>query len=217
MNHNELTSFQVPRDSAHGGGPRLSVDVCKESSNQAYVGRDQGKPSNYALARNTDSMERNKAAAAAQRSRSGRKDRGEDRRLTAEEYIAHRREIAVERVMGGFQRWLDKRLAIISYTIEASEASDDTGTGAHTTGSQSQEAGGKKSGGASGRPKRQLSDNNDPDDLSGGGDDNEQDRGGNKRAKKGKCLFKPSVLRLGSTRYKSCLYNCEGSLNSFRT
>ncbi|KAI0435864.1 hypothetical protein F4803DRAFT_275905 [Xylaria telfairii] len=197
----------VPRDSAHGGGPRLSVDVCKEGSNQAYVGRDQGKPSDCALARNTDSMERNKVAAAPQRSRSGRKDRGEDRRLTAEEYIAHRREIAVERVMGGFQRWLDKRLAIISYTIEASEASDDTGTGTHTTGSQSRDAGGKKSGGASGRPKRQLSDNNEPGDLSGGGDDNGQDRGGNKRAKKGKYLFKPLVIRLGSIRYKSCLCN----------
>ncbi|KAI0451533.1 hypothetical protein F5B21DRAFT_516691 [Xylaria acuta] len=178
-------SAVVTRVSAHGGGPRLSADVCGESSNQAYVGRDQGNPSDCGLARNTDSMARNKAAVAIQRSRSDRKDREGDRRLTAEEYIAHRKEIAVERVMGGFQRWLDKRLAIISYTIEASEASDDTGTGAHTTtGSQGRDTGGKRSGGASGRPKRQLSDNNDPDDLAGGGDDNGQDRGGNKRAKK---------------------------------
>ncbi|KAI0472293.1 hypothetical protein F4859DRAFT_99646 [Xylaria cf. heliscus] len=176
-------SAVVTRDSAHGGGPRLSVDVCEESSHQAYVRRDQGKSSDCQLARNTDSMERNKVAGAAQRPRSDRKDRGEDRRLTAEEYIAHRREIAVERVMGGFQRWLDKRLAIISYTIEASEASDDTGAGTRTAGSQSRDAGGKRSGAATGRPKRQLSDNNDPDDLSGGGDDNGKDRGGNKRAK----------------------------------
>ncbi|KAI0193636.1 hypothetical protein EV127DRAFT_505790 [Xylaria flabelliformis] len=176
----EGASAVVAQDSAHGGRPRQRVDVCEENSSQAYVGRDWEQSSDCGLARNNDFMEQNKVAVAAKRSRG---DRGEDRTLTAEEYIAHRKEIAVERVMNGFQRWLDKRLAIISYTIEASEASDDPGTGAHTTGSQSQDMGGKKSGGTSGRPKRQLSDNNDPDDLSGGGDDNGQDRGGNKRAK----------------------------------
>ncbi|TRX88380.1 hypothetical protein FHL15_010756 [Xylaria flabelliformis] len=179
----EGASAVVAQDSAHGGGPRQRVDVCEDSLTQAYVGRDWEQSSDCGLARNNDSMEQTRVAVAAKRSRSDREDRGEDRTLTAEEYIAHRKEIAVERVMSGFQRWLDKRLAIISYTIEASEASDDPGTGAHTTGSQSQDTGGKKSGGASGRPKRQLSDNNDPDDLSGGGDDNGQDRGGNKRAK----------------------------------
>ncbi|KAJ2989719.1 hypothetical protein NUW58_g3323 [Xylaria curta] len=181
------TSTVETRDSAHGGGPCLRESgVCKENSTQAYVRRDQGSVSNRGLARDTDSMERNKKAVAVQRSRSGRKDREGERRLTAEEYIAHRREAAVEQVMAGFQRWLDKRLAIISYTIEASEASDDTGAGAGTgtTGSQGRNTGGKGSGGASGRPKRQLSDNDDLDDLSGGGDDNGQDRGGNKRAKK---------------------------------
>ncbi|KAJ8117831.1 hypothetical protein ONZ43_g4114 [Nemania bipapillata] len=87
--------------------------------------------------------------------------------------------------MGGFQKWLDKRLAIISYTVEASDASEDTGNSARTTGSVTRDMSGKKTGGAAGRPKRQLSDNNDPDDLPGGGDDNGRDGGGNKRAKKG--------------------------------
>ncbi|KAI0556017.1 hypothetical protein F4679DRAFT_520717 [Xylaria curta] len=179
----EGASTVVARDSAHGGGPRQRVDVCEETSAQAYVGGDWEQSSDRGLARNNDSMEHNRGEVAAKRSRSDRKHWGEDRTLTAEEYIANRREIAVERVMNGFQRWLDKRLAIISYTIEASEASDNPGTGAQTTGSQSRDTGGKKSEGASRRPKRQLSDNNDPDDLSGGGDDNGQDRGGNKRAK----------------------------------
>ncbi|TGJ88144.1 hypothetical protein E0Z10_g674 [Xylaria hypoxylon] len=170
-------------DSAHGGGPCLrEFDVCKENISQAYVGRDQGNSSDRGLAGNTDSMERNKEAIAAQRSRKGRQDPEGERRLTAEEYIAYRRELAVEQVMAGFQKWLDKRLAIISYTIEASEASDCTGT-TPNTGSQSRETGGGKSGGASSRQKRQFSDDNSPDDLSGG-DDNGQDRGGNKRAKK---------------------------------
>jgi hypothetical protein len=124
-------------------------------------------------------MERNKAPIATQRS--SHREEGE-RRQTPEEYIAHRREVAVDRVMAAFHRWLDKRLAIISYTIEASEASDDTGT----TGSQSRDTGGeKRSGGASGRPKRQFPDD-EPNDVEGGGDENGQDRGGNKRAKKGK-------------------------------
>ncbi|KAI0877100.1 hypothetical protein GGS24DRAFT_448772 [Hypoxylon argillaceum] len=129
-------------------------------------------------------MERNKAAIGVQRSKDNRQDREGERRLTAEEYIAHRRGIAVEQVMGGFQKWLDKRLAIISYAIEASDASDETGSSTRTTGSMTRDTSGKKSGGAAGRPKRQLSDNNDPDDLAGGGDDNGRDGGGNKRAKK---------------------------------
>ncbi|KAI0913527.1 hypothetical protein F4824DRAFT_458972 [Ustulina deusta] len=178
-------STTATRDSAYGGGPCLrEIDVCKENLNQAYVRRDQGSSSDRGLARNTDSMERNKGTIATQRSRNGRQDREGERRLTAEEYIAHRKEIAVEQVMAGFQRWLDKRLAIISYTIEASEeASDGTGTGTRDTSSQSRETGEKRSGGASHRPKRQFSDEDNADDFAGG-DDNGQDRGGNKRAKK---------------------------------
>ncbi|KAI0407940.1 hypothetical protein F4802DRAFT_594878 [Xylaria palmicola] len=178
-------STAVTRDSAHGGGPCLrKSDVCKESSNQAYVGREQGSSSDCGRAGNTDSMDQNKAAAAVQRSRNSRRGREGERRLTAEEYIAHRRQIGVEQVMTGFQKWLDKRLAIISYTIETSEASDDTGTGSRSTASPGRDTDGGKSGGSGGRPKRQLSDHNDPGDISGGGDGDGQDRGGNKRAKK---------------------------------
>ncbi|RWA09133.1 hypothetical protein EKO27_g5966 [Xylaria grammica] len=177
-------STAATRDSAHGGGPCLrEFDVCKENLSQAYVGRDQGNSSGRGIDSNTDSMERSKGVIATQRSRKGRQDREGERRLTAEEYIAHRREIAVEQVMAGFQKWLDKRLAIISYTIEASEAADGTGTNTRNAGSKSPETGGEKSGGTSRRQKRQLSDDDNPDDFSGG-DDNGQDRGGNKRAKK---------------------------------
>lgn len=130
-------------------------------------------------------MERDKAAIAAQRSKSGRENREGERRLTPEEYIAHRKQLAVEKVMSGFQRWLDKRLAIISYTIEASEASDGTGPSARGTGSRGKSTDEKMSSGASNRPKRQFSDDDNGDDDPGG-DDNGQDRGGNKRAKKGK-------------------------------
>ncbi|KAI1311748.1 hypothetical protein F5Y03DRAFT_410012 [Xylaria venustula] len=172
------------RGSAYGGGPCLrDSDICKESTSQEYVGRDQGSSSDRGLSGNTGSMEGNKEAISAQRSRHGRQDREGERKLTAEEYIAHRKEIAVEQVVAGFQRWLDKRLAIISYTIQASEASDEAGTGTRDGNSQSQEMGEKKSGGASNRQKRQFSDDDNTDDFPGG-DDNGQDRGGNKRAKK---------------------------------
>ncbi|KAK5632467.1 hypothetical protein RRF57_008181 [Xylaria bambusicola] len=178
----KASSTATTQDSAYGGGPCLrEIGVCKDNLDQVYVGRDQGSSSG--LARNTDSMERNKGAIATQRSENGREDREGERRLTPEEYIARRKQIAVEKVMSGFQRWLDKRLAIISYTIETSEASDGAGSGARSTGSQSREAGEKMSGGASSRPKRQFSDDDNADDLPGG-DDNGQDRGGNKRAKK---------------------------------
>ncbi|KAI0102393.1 hypothetical protein GGR51DRAFT_562565 [Nemania sp. FL0031] len=170
-------------DSAYGSGPRLrETDVCKGTS-RAYVGREQVRLSDCGLDRKT-AMEGRKPAIAVQRSRNSRQDREGERRLTAEEFIARRREAVVERLMAHFQKWLDKRLAIISYTIEASEASDDTGNGTRTAGSMSRDTSGKKSGGAGGRPKRQLSNDNDPDDLSGGGDDNGRDGGGNKRAKK---------------------------------
>ncbi|KAI1185583.1 hypothetical protein F5B17DRAFT_27186 [Nemania serpens] len=182
----EDISATITPDSAHGGGPRLrETDVCEEeNSDQAYVGRDQVRLSDCGFGRKTVSMERNKAAVAVQRSRSSRQDREGERRLTVEGYIARRKEIAVEQVMAGFQRWLDKRLAIISYTIEASDASDDTSSGSGSgSGSMNRGASGNSPGGASSRPKRQFSDDNDQDDVAGGGDDNGQDRGGNKRAK----------------------------------
>lgn len=190
----KLTIAQITPDSAHGGGPRLrETDVCEEeNSDQAYVGRDQVRLSDCGFGRKTVSMERNKAAVAVQRSRSSRQDREGERRLTVEGYIARRKEIAVEQVMAGFQRWLDKRLAIISYTIEASDASDDTSSGSGSgSGSMNRGASGNSPGGASSRPKRQFSDDNDQDDVAGGGDDNGQDRGGNKRAKTGKWFLEP--------------------------
>ncbi|KAI0200543.1 hypothetical protein F4808DRAFT_154405 [Astrocystis sublimbata] len=128
-------------------------------------------------------MDRSQVTVAAQLSRSDLVAQEEERKLSAEEYITHTKKVAVERVMGEFQKWLDKRLAIISYTIEASEASDDSGTGPDNSGSQGQGRDGRF-GGANSRPKRHFNEDGSQDDLSGEGDEKEDDRGGNKRVKK---------------------------------
>jgi len=116
-------------------------------------------------------------------------DQEGERRQTPEEYIAHRKAVIIERIMVAFHRWLDKRLAIRSYTIEASEAAEAAeaadGPG-DSRESEHWDSGERKSGDANRRPKRQFPDDSDPDNSAGGGDDNGQDRGGNKRAKKGK-------------------------------
>ncbi|KAI1819198.1 hypothetical protein F4861DRAFT_547082 [Xylaria intraflava] len=172
------------RNSAHGGGPDLrESDVCEKSSNKACAGRAQDISSGRALAKNTDSMEVNKVMIASARSGNDRDDPEVARRLTPEEYIAYKKEVAIEKVMAAFQRWLDKKLAIISYTFEASEAceaSDETGTTTNSHGSGGEE---KMPGRGNSRQKRQFSDD-DPDELSGGGDENGRDGGGNKRARK---------------------------------
>ncbi|GAP83642.1 putative udp-glucoronosyl and udp-glucosyl transferase family protein [Rosellinia necatrix] len=173
----------VKRDPAHGGPCPRESDICKEASNQAYVGKDQGSSSDCGLAENTDSMEQKKEVIGTQRSINGRQDRVGERTLTIEEYIAHRRRVAIAKLMVKFQNWLDKRLAIISYTIQTSDASGETGGDARNAGSQSPDMSDNKPKGTSNRPKRQLSDNDDSDDVPSGGDDNGRDRGGNKRAK----------------------------------
>lgn len=176
------TSTAATQDSVHGGPCLRDSDVCEANLNQAYVGRDRRNPFDCGLADNTDSMEGNRAAGAVQQPTDGRQDQEVEMGLTVEEYVAHRKRLMIGRVMAEFQRWLDKRLAILSYAIEASEASDETASGTSTTDSQSTGANGNRSEKSTARPKRQLSDNNDPGDPSGG-DDNGRDRGGNKRAK----------------------------------
>lgn len=174
------------------GGPCLSdSDVCEAKLNQAHLGRDPVNPSDCGLADNADSMEGNKAIDAVQQPTSGRRDQKGENGLTVEEYVAHRKRLMIERVMAEFRRWLDKRLAILSYAIETSDASDEAASDSPATGSQSTGAGGNRSEKSTARPKRQLSDSNDPGDPSGG-DDNGRDRGGNKRAKTGKYYFESS-------------------------
>jgi hypothetical protein len=154
--------------------------------NQAYVRRGQENSPDREFARDIDLMEQLEAGVASRLPGNAPEDQEGERRQTPEEYIAHRKAIIIERTMAGFHRWLDKRLAIMSYTIEASEAAEAPDDPGGSRESENRDSGEKKSGDTNRRPKRQLSEDSDPDNSAGGGDDNGQDRGGNKRAKKGK-------------------------------
>lgn len=100
------------------------------------------------------------------------------------QYIAAKRQEAVEAVMSEFNMRLHKQLSIISCAVEATDGSDST-----SRGSNSRESNTSKSSETSGRgrSKRQLSDDGDEKDgVSEGGDGDRDggDRGGNKRAKR---------------------------------
>ncbi|KAI0161194.1 hypothetical protein GGR57DRAFT_498714 [Xylariaceae sp. FL1272] len=199
------------RQSAHGNGLRpKNSNVCKEDLSRAYIGHCEST--------HKDTMEQYDSA-------SGRNGRGCSRKQTPEEFIARKRKVTVDYVMAIFEKWLEKRLAIMRYSIETAVAAEDGGGGGDTKRSPRQGSDGKESSQSSRRPKRQLQDDED-DDIAGGGDDNEQDRGGNKRAKKDPeesakwaCPFhkhnpkihnKPICLRSWPTihRLKEHLYRC---------
>ncbi|KAI1811529.1 hypothetical protein GGS20DRAFT_579026 [Poronia punctata] len=174
------------RDPAYGGAPHSGeADLCKEYLKQGYARHGQDHSPDRRLDRITDLMAPEGKAAVASGRINQEVPEGK-RELTPEEFLAHRKVVFVEKTMVAFQRWLDKRLAIISYTIEAAEASDSQSSGSGGGGSgdsQYWDVGEKESGGGGSRPpKRQFSGDN-PDDFAGG-DGNGQDRGGNKRAKK---------------------------------
>ncbi|KAI8634269.1 hypothetical protein F5Y19DRAFT_206759 [Xylariaceae sp. FL1651] len=180
----ESASITTEQSLVYGDKPcPRDLDACKKELNRDYVGRNLETPFDRGIDITIVSMEGNKAAIATQRSTHGREDREGERTQTPEEYIARRKQLAVDRVMADFQKWFDKELSIISYTIEASDAAGGTSDSISSTGSESGGTGEQSSNGSSGRPKRQLYDD-DHGGLSGGGDDNGQDRGGNKRAKK---------------------------------
>ncbi|KAI2642297.1 hypothetical protein GGS21DRAFT_501846 [Xylaria nigripes] len=173
-------STETEQDSAVGDGPRLRIsDVCKEGLNEAcVVGRNRESSSGRDLVRNTDHMEQNKAMVVTEPSKKGREDSDTARILSPEEYIDYRKELAVEKVMASFHRWLDKKLAIISYTIEASEATEENDGSNY----ENRDMEDKKSGGGNSRHKRQIGDDDIGDPS--GGDENGRDGGGSKRIKK---------------------------------
>ncbi|KAI6084245.1 hypothetical protein F4821DRAFT_243298 [Hypoxylon rubiginosum] len=127
------------------------------------------------------SMESKRTAGAAQQSGHCQLNHEGERRLTPDQYVAIKKQEAIELVMAKFNRWLDKRLAIISYTYEASEASGNSASGSGGTESGNGSSGQGQSSRSS-RSKRRLS-GDDQDNSSAGGDDNDPNRGGNKRAK----------------------------------
>ncbi|CAJ2512044.1 Uu.00g076690.m01.CDS01 [Anthostomella pinea] len=161
---------------AQGSEPCLT-DL--DELNTVHDGSKTGGQSNRRSTTPVDPMESNNKASAARRSSHCPRDKKGERKQTPEQYVALKRQEAVERVMAAFNKWLDKRLAIISYAYEASEASEGTTEGS----SKYPSDGSGKSSTSSKRPKRQF-EGDGQDNFSAGGDENGKDRAGNKRAKK---------------------------------
>ncbi|KAI0390003.1 hypothetical protein F5Y17DRAFT_469241 [Xylariaceae sp. FL0594] len=173
------------RPAYEGHLPAGDSDVRTEILNQTYVRRDQQRSPDRRSARANDPMEQHEAKVASRLAGNAPENAKGVRRQTPEEYIAHRKTVIIDKAMAVFQRWLDKRLAVMSYTIEASEAAEGSGDpGDSSGGNQDRGNGGKKPEDTNRRPKRQFSDGNDPGNSGGRDDDNGQDRGGSKRAKK---------------------------------
>ncbi|KAI0479438.1 hypothetical protein GGR56DRAFT_635030 [Xylariaceae sp. FL0804] len=143
-------------------------------------------PDSPSSTRYLDPMESKKKASAAKRHSHRHAEQEVERKESPERYLAIKKQQAVAYVMACFNNWLDKRLAIISYAVDASNASGEAGDGPSSGGAGSGgggSGGDNKPGGSSRRAKRQL-DGEDQDDFANGGDENDQDRGGNKRVKK---------------------------------
>lgn len=129
-------------------------------------------------------MEKSKSASAAKTTASRQFDGKGQSTHSPDQYVAAKRQEAVEAVMSAFNMWLHKQLAVISCAVEATDGSDSS-----SNGSSSRDSEANKSSGTSGRGrcKRQLSDDgDDKDGVSEGGDGDRHggDRGGNKRAKR---------------------------------
>ncbi|KAI1471137.1 uncharacterized protein F4812DRAFT_467345 [Daldinia caldariorum] len=114
-----------------------------------------------------------------------------ERGLTPDQYVAIKKQEAVAIVMAKFNRWFDKKLAIISWSYvvtslshacEASEASGSS-TGSSTETNSGSSSSGQGQSGPSTRTKRRLG-GDDQDNSSAGGDEDDPDRGDSKRAKK---------------------------------
>jgi hypothetical protein len=139
------------------------------------------------------SMERhNKTASAAPHSSNRHHKQHARRGQTPEQYIAEKKQEAIETVMAVFNKWLNTRLAVISHVYESPGGSSGTpGAGSGGGGDGDAGSGNEKPGRASRRAKRQFhGDERNEDDSAGAGgggrDGDGQDRGGsgnNKRAR----------------------------------
>ncbi|KAI1438923.1 hypothetical protein GGR50DRAFT_690690 [Xylaria sp. CBS 124048] len=175
-------STKTERESTQDVGPcPREPDVSEAEVPNESCGdrRDRETSSGRDLARNQDTRPMD----IHRRDHGPQDSEGSRKRLTPEEYISYKKDIAVEEVMAIFQKWFDRKLAVISYLIEASEAADETGMTRNSQGGNMEEKG---SGRGSGGQKRGLS-----DEDSGGlwGDGSGRDGVGNKRAKKEEVLL----------------------------
>ncbi|KAH6656714.1 hypothetical protein BKA67DRAFT_552823 [Truncatella angustata] len=130
-----------------------------------------------------ESMATKKLASAASKSRKHQSDKDSEASQTPEQYIAARKKEAVEAVMSVFNKWLDKRLSVISYAYECADGSGNPRGG---SGDWTSDEGRSGSGSSRGRPKRHFNDDDDQSGSSAGGDGGGDggDRNGNKRARK---------------------------------
>ncbi|KAI2616313.1 hypothetical protein GGR54DRAFT_641739 [Hypoxylon sp. NC1633] len=194
-------------ESVKSGAKQCVADhsACTEDSNTQNDGLQPGDLSQK-QPRSADHMEGERKAGAAHRSSRCQPNHENRRGLTPEQYVAIKRQEVVAIVMAYFNRWLDKRLAVIScmsncvvsivilpllldldiwwsgYAYEASEASGNSSCGSGGTGSGKN---GSEQGqsGRSTRTKRRLG-GDDEENSSAGGDEGDPSRGGSKRAKK---------------------------------
>ncbi|KAI1084664.1 hypothetical protein F5B20DRAFT_216429 [Whalleya microplaca] len=173
-------SLVIADDKAHTEGSELCLAKCSARKEETTTQNEGSKLGDLSV----DPMESNKkASAAARQSSHCDRDHKGVRGLTPDQFAARKKQEAVAVVMAAFHKWFDKRLQIISYAYEQSEASENSGGG---TAGESGAGDGASGTGGSGRPtrtKRPL-DGDDQDNSSAGGDEGDPNRGGSKRAKK---------------------------------
>ncbi|KAL7623804.1 hypothetical protein AAE478_005357 [Parahypoxylon ruwenzoriense] len=167
----------------------IEVSVCKEELITQKDGSNSGEISKKQTGTAADPMESNRKAGAARQPSHCQLDHNSERTLTPDQYVAIKKQEAVALVMARFNRWFDKRLAVISwlyvtmsYAYEAAEASGNSGSssgGAGSTNGNSRRDQPSRSTGT----KRRLG-GDDQDNSSAGGDEDDQNRGNSKRAKK---------------------------------
>ncbi|OTB16406.1 hypothetical protein K445DRAFT_366364 [Daldinia sp. EC12] len=161
------------------------LSVYREEFSIHHEGYNSGE-SPQQLSRVAGLMEGKKQARAARELSHSRLNHGSERGLTPDQYVAIKKQEAVNIVMAKFNRWFDKKLAIMSWLVRnAYEASGASGGSAGS--SKGTDSGNGSSGqgqsSRSTRTKRRLG-GDDQDNSSAGGNEDDPDRGGSKRAKK---------------------------------
>ncbi|KAH9885965.1 hypothetical protein F4778DRAFT_759862, partial [Xylariomycetidae sp. FL2044] len=139
--------------------------------------RSKPKDTSFQQPSQIDRMDKQVKASAARAPRHSQTEQSE-RGRTPDQYLALKKQEAIERFMAAFNEWLEKRLAIVNYAYGAAESAGTPSGGSYEDG-----GGGQAGRDTSRRPKRQLG-GDEKDNSSAGGDENGGDRGGNKRAKK---------------------------------
>ncbi|KAI1106440.1 hypothetical protein F4804DRAFT_340457 [Jackrogersella minutella] len=183
----QATGSLVEEAESIEGGPKqclAELIVCKEELNVQNDGYKLGDTSKKQR-RPSDPMESERKAGAARRLSHCQLDHEGERGLTPDQYVAIKKQEAVALVMAKFNQWFNKRLEIISWLIDAYEASEASGDSSGCSGGAESGSNNSRQGqsGRSTRAKRRLG-GDDQDNSSTGGDEGDPDRGGSKRAKK---------------------------------